>query len=164
SVRLDRLLRTVPARGAGPLGRRRLSAAGRDQRRRHPGPHRLGRVERPSFSGPAPAGPGDDSEPDLRQRASRGRLTGRCAAAAGQSGILKPRSTAQRSHTRRRIPVIAWDGAAYEAYIGRWSRLVAREFLSWLAVLVGARWLDVGCGTGALCSMILEDTSPAEVV
>jgi len=28
----------------------------------------------------------------------------------------------------------SWDsGDAYEAYVGRWSRLVAREFLGWLA-------------------------------
>lgn len=34
----------------------------------------------------------------------------------------------------------AWDGGdAYEAYMGRWSRLVAREFLGWLAVPPGAR-------------------------
>ena len=41
------------------------------------------------------------------------------------------------------------SGAAYEPYVGRWSRLVAREFLNWLAVPARGRWLDVGCGTGA---------------
>ena len=42
----------------------------------------------------------------------------------------------------------AWDsGDAYEPYVGRWSRLVAPEFLEWLAVPPGGRWLDVGCGT-----------------
>jgi hypothetical protein len=45
----------------------------------------------------------------------------------------------------------AWDsGDAHEPYVGRWSRLVAREFLRCLAVLRGSRWLDVGCGTEAL--------------
>lgn len=58
----------------------------------------------------------------------------------------------------------AWaSGAAYEPYVGRWSRLVAREFLAWLAVLRDSRWLDVGCGTGALSHVILEMTSPKEV-
>jgi SAM-dependent methyltransferase len=64
----------------------------------------------------------------------------------------------------REDTVIVWDGAPYEAYIGRWSRVVARDFLSWLGVPRGGRWLDVGCGTGALSEAILRDASPAEVV
>ncbi|MBI4012076.1 MAG: methyltransferase domain-containing protein [Candidatus Rokubacteria bacterium] len=55
------------------------------------------------------------------------------------------------------------SGTAYEPYVGRWSRLVAREFLSWLAVPPGKRWLDVGCGTGALTGMILAMASPAQI-
>jgi SAM-dependent methyltransferase len=39
---------------------------------------------------------------------------------------------------------------AYEAYVGRWSRQVAPLFVRWLGVSKGRRWLDVGCGTGAL--------------
>jgi SAM-dependent methyltransferase len=54
-------------------------------------------------------------------------------------------------------------GAAYEPYIGRWSRLVAREFLAWLAVAPNADWLDVGCGTGALTEAILASVAPARV-
>jgi len=52
------------------------------------------------------------------------------------------------------------SGAAYESYIGRWSRLVAREFLAWLRPAPNAKWLDVGCGTGALTAAILGDTAP----
>jgi ubiquinone/menaquinone biosynthesis C-methylase UbiE len=55
------------------------------------------------------------------------------------------------------------SGAAYEPFIGRWSRLVAREFLDWLAVEPGRRWLDVGCGTGALTRTILERAEPARM-
>ncbi len=58
-----------------------------------------------------------------------------------------------------------WDsGGAYEPYVGRWSRLVAREFVRWLAVPPGSRWLDVGCGTGALTQTVLEHAAPSEVV
>jgi SAM-dependent methyltransferase len=56
------------------------------------------------------------------------------------------------------------SGAAYEPYVGRWSRRVAGEFLSWLAVPAGARWLDVGCGTGAVTEQVLAVASPAAVV
>jgi SAM-dependent methyltransferase len=57
-----------------------------------------------------------------------------------------------------------WDsGASYEAYVGRWSRLVARELLNWLDVPSGSRWLDVGCGTGVLSQTILQRADPREV-
>jgi trans-aconitate methyltransferase len=57
-----------------------------------------------------------------------------------------------------------WDtGTAYEPFVGRWSRLVAREFLSWLAVPAVRRWLDVGCGTGALSQTILQLAQPSTV-
>ncbi len=55
-------------------------------------------------------------------------------------------------------------GDAYEAYMGRWSRPLARAFVSWLAPTPGAHWLDVGCGTGALTSAICELADPASVV
>ncbi|MET7394799.1 class I SAM-dependent methyltransferase [Dactylosporangium sp. NPDC005572] len=48
-----------------------------------------------------------------------------------------------------------WEaGDAYDAYVGRWSRRVAAAFLSRLARPAGGRWLDVGCGTGALSAAI----------
>ena len=55
------------------------------------------------------------------------------------------------------------SGDAYEPYVGRWSRLVAREFLSWLDAARNREWLDVGCGTGALSEVILQTTSPRRV-
>lgn len=58
-----------------------------------------------------------------------------------------------------------WErGDPYERYIGRWSRLVASEFVSWLAIGPGRRWLDVGCGTGALSAAIVAQAGPASVV
>jgi ubiquinone/menaquinone biosynthesis C-methylase UbiE len=55
-------------------------------------------------------------------------------------------------------------GASYESYIGRWSRLVARQFVPWLNVPSGAQWLDVGCGTGNLVHTILDTVSPQTVL
>lgn len=57
-----------------------------------------------------------------------------------------------------------WErGSPYEQYVGRWSRRVAPLFLSWLSIPAGRRWLDVGCGTGALCAAIVDRCSPASV-
>jgi SAM-dependent methyltransferase len=62
-------------------------------------------------------------------------------------------------------PADTWsDGDAYEAYVGRWSREIGREFLQWLDVPPGRRWLDVGSGTGALSASILSEAAPAAVV
>ena len=58
-----------------------------------------------------------------------------------------------------------WErGSPYERYVGRWSRQVAPPFLSWLSIPPGRRWLDVGCGTGALCTAIVDQCSPSSVV
>jgi len=55
-----------------------------------------------------------------------------------------------------------WEiGDAYERYIGRWSRAVAPAFLDWLAAPPRQRWLDVGCGTGALTAAIAGRCAPA---
>lgn len=51
----------------------------------------------------------------------------------------------------------------YERYVGRWSRLVATQFVRWLRVPPGAAWSDVGCGTGALTETVLRDSSPRSV-
>ena len=58
-----------------------------------------------------------------------------------------------------------WErGSPYEQYIGRWSRKIAPLFLGWLDQPAGKRWLDVGCGTGALSAAILDRYAPSSVV
>lgn len=55
------------------------------------------------------------------------------------------------------------DGAAYERYMGKWSRLAGEQFLEWLTPKPGLRWLDVGCGNGAFTEMLVDRHAPAEV-
>jgi trans-aconitate methyltransferase len=56
------------------------------------------------------------------------------------------------------------DGDAYELFMGRWSRLVAPRFVRWLELPPDLRWVDVGCGTGALTATVLQLASPAAVL
>jgi SAM-dependent methyltransferase len=56
------------------------------------------------------------------------------------------------------------SGKLYEPYVGRWSRLVAVDFLAWLTAADGLDWLDVGCGTGALSQAVLVCCPPRSVV
>lgn len=55
-------------------------------------------------------------------------------------------------------------GSTYEDFMGRWSRRLAPQFLSWLRIPRGVHWLDVGCGTGSLAHAICSHADPASVV
>jgi SAM-dependent methyltransferase len=56
------------------------------------------------------------------------------------------------------------DTDGYEAYVGRWSRPLAEEFLAWFPAPKSGRWLDVGCGTGALAKAVLDVAEPIAVL
>jgi len=56
------------------------------------------------------------------------------------------------------------SGAAYDRWMGRWSRLLAEPFLQWLDIPPGARWLDVCCGSGVVTEAIAEGCSPGSIV
>ncbi|MEJ0100325.1 MAG: class I SAM-dependent methyltransferase [Pseudomonadota bacterium] len=61
-------------------------------------------------------------------------------------------------------PGIRFDnGAAYESYMGVWSRLVGNAFLDWLDAPGRLRWLDVGCGNGAFTQMLAQRCQPASL-
>jgi len=67
--------------------------------------------------------------------------------------------------TPQDAPRDLWDSAgAYERFMGRWSRELARSFVVWLDVPAGRHWLEVGCGTGALTSQILDIGVPSSLV
>jgi SAM-dependent methyltransferase len=55
------------------------------------------------------------------------------------------------------------DSAAYERAMGCWSRAVAPAFLDWVAPPSGARWLEVGCGTGVFTELVVDRCAPAMV-
>jgi SAM-dependent methyltransferase len=56
------------------------------------------------------------------------------------------------------------DGAAYERMMGTWSRIVAEQFLDWVAPPAGLNWIDVGCGNGAFTEILMRRCAPASVV
>ena len=59
----------------------------------------------------------------------------------------------------------SWQsGNPYEYYMGRWSKLVANSFVDWLSPNAGLRWLDVGCGSGALSEAIINNCDPEQLV
>lgn len=71
----------------------------------------------------------------------------------------------QSADTVARVVPERWsERDAYEAYMGRWSRRVAPLFLRWLTAPAGRRWIDVGCGTGALSGAVLAAAAPTEVI
>ncbi|MHB8135437.1 MAG: class I SAM-dependent methyltransferase [Anaerolineaceae bacterium] len=56
------------------------------------------------------------------------------------------------------------NGKAYNQFMGRWSKRVSVEFLSWFLAPMGQTWLDIGCGTGNLTRGILNTSQPANIL
>ena len=59
-------------------------------------------------------------------------------------------------------PMVSW--VKLRGFMGRWSRRLATEFISWLRIPRGVHWLDAGCGTGALADAVCSHADPASVV
>jgi SAM-dependent methyltransferase len=54
-------------------------------------------------------------------------------------------------------------GSAYDQWMGRWSALLASEFIDWLAIPSRARWLDVCCGSGVVTKAVTARCAPESV-
>lgn len=52
---------------------------------------------------------------------------------------------------------------AYDAFMGRWSRLLSGGLADFAGVTSGMRVLDVGCGTGVLTAELIGRVGPAAV-
>lgn len=55
------------------------------------------------------------------------------------------------------------DGAAYERFMGGWSRAAGMLFLDWLAPAPGLAWADIGCGNGAFTALLCSRCRPARL-
>jgi ubiquinone/menaquinone biosynthesis C-methylase UbiE len=73
------------------------------------------------------------------------------------------RSQAGMTTAPTEAAVIHDDGASYELFMGPWSRAAGAKFLDWLAPPRRARWLDIGCGTGAFTELILRTCAPLSI-
>lgn len=56
------------------------------------------------------------------------------------------------------------ESAAYERFMGRWSRRLAASFVDWTGVRANETILDVGSGTGALASTAAQLAPSARVI
>jgi SAM-dependent methyltransferase len=54
------------------------------------------------------------------------------------------------------------DGDVYQRTMGVWSQLAGKQFLDWLALPPGLRWIDIGCGNGAFTELLVQRCAPAE--
>ncbi|HSU01097.1 MAG TPA: class I SAM-dependent methyltransferase [Nocardioides sp.] len=54
-------------------------------------------------------------------------------------------------------------GEAYDRFMGRYSRLLAADFASWLEIVPGQRVIDVGCGPGALTGVLVDVVGAGQV-
>lgn len=54
-------------------------------------------------------------------------------------------------------------GSDYDHSMGDWSRLVGKQFLEWLEIPDGQRWVEIGCGNGCFTRLLVDECSPMSI-
>src|SRR5262249_42862602 len=99
-------------------------------------------------------------DPDRRLCASRRLIRRKRKPGSSTAKVIRQENAKGMTDVRDSWAV----GSIYENFMGRWSRRLATQFVSWLRIPAGVHWLDVGCGTGALANAICNYADPASVV
>src|SRR5262249_41199060 len=110
-------------------------------------------------AGQGRSGPAADDHRGVRKILSRRCQKHRCAHEAGgraTAGLVIMSSQPSNFH--------ASDRAAYEVWLGRWSRRLATVFLDFVEFPDSGELLDVGCGTGALTFAMADRWSARSVI
>ena len=81
-----------------------------------------------------------------------------------ESGRRRGRNQARMKADLEEMAIAFDDGLAYEHFMARWSRAAGTAFLDWMAPPKNARWLDVGCGTGAFSKLVIQRCDPLAIV
>src|SRR3954449_12820343 len=82
---------------------------------------------------------------------------------SGAASVVRRTPNNRRGDAMAEVKITFDAADDYERYMGRWSRTIGQKFLAWLDAPKGARWLDVGCGTGAFSELILRHCEPASL-
>lgn len=56
------------------------------------------------------------------------------------------------------------DPAGYDQLMGRWSKILARQFIDFAGLADGEKIIDVGCGTGSLTFALAEAANVDDIV
>ena len=65
--------------------------------------------------------------------------------------------------TNKTPNIIFDDGAAYERFMGIWSRIVGGHFIQWLDPENNSSFADIGCGNGAFSVQIDQTCDPKKI-
>jgi SAM-dependent methyltransferase len=80
------------------------------------------------------------------------------------AGVIGPGASAQTPNVPDAQAKMFAMSAGYERFMGRWSRLLAPNFITFAGIKNGNRVLDVGTGTGSAATAVEASMPASEVV